>query len=59
MFRYAVSYAITIFVKSIQVIFANHVKRDQKKNPIQNNKTDILFYFKDFYLSFLITISFD
>lgn len=36
MFRYAVSYAITVFVKSIQVLFANHVKRDQKKNPIQN-----------------------
>jgi len=56
MFRYAVSYAITVFVKSIQVLFANHVKRDQKKNPIQNKYiTDMyIHYFFIFHLQALL-----
>lgn len=49
MFRYAVSYAITVFVKSIQVLFANHVKRDQKKNPIQNKYITDMYYIHYFF----------
>lgn len=51
MFRYAVSYAITVFVKSIQVLFANHVKWDQKKNPIQNKYITDMYIHYYFYFS--------